>query len=189
AHGRQVDAERADVRGRGRARAGHRDHEPLIRPAVRQVPGRGVAGAGRLGDLGVEVEQVAGGGPVVVGAADIDPDLIVRGAGDRGPAEGGPAGTGDHGRVGRGAEGELAGGGRGLGRRGEDGGSGAGGVDGPVDVELPEGVSVPCRAGGAVDPDVAAGAGDVQRLDAALTCGGRVDGVPGRTVVGEVDAV
>ena len=59
--------------------------------------------------------------------------------------------------------------------------------DRAVDLELPERVAVLRRAGRAVHADVAAGAGDVQRLGAAGAGGGGVDRGPGRAVVRGLD--
>ena len=62
------------------------------------------------------------------------------------------------------------------------GGLSAGAGAAGEDPELPERVAVAGAPGGAVHPDVAAGAGDVQRLGAAGAGGGRVDGRPGGAV-------
>src|SRR5207245_2607888 len=81
----EVEAERTDYGGGGRARPADRDDVPLVGPAVGDVPGRRVAGTGRLSHLGVQVDQAAGGGEVVVGTADVDPDLVVDGSRDARP--------------------------------------------------------------------------------------------------------
>ena len=56
-----------------------------------------------------------------------------------------------------------------------------------VDLELPQAVAVLGGPGGAVHPDVAAGAGDVQGLGAAGAGGGGVDRGPVRAVGGRLD--
>ncbi len=64
--------------------------------------------------------------------------------------------------------------------------SAAGGAE---HLELPERVPVLGRPGGAGQPHVAGGAGDVQRLVAPRARGGRVGGAPGAVVRGELDLV
>ena len=66
-----------------------------------------------------------------------------------------------------------------LAERRVGGAAAAGAADRAVDLELPERVAVLRRPGGAVHPDVAAGAGDVQGLRAAGAGRGRVDRGPG----------
>ena len=184
-----VEAEGADRRRRRGARALDGGDVPAVGPAVRDVPRRGVAGAGDLGDLRVEVEEVAGGGEVVVGAADVEPDLVADGAAHRGPRQRGAAGVGDQGAVGRRGEGELAGGGRRAGRAGEHRRGDAAAVDAAEDLELPERVAVAGGARRPVEADVAAGRRQRDGLDAAAAGRGGVRRPPGHGVVRDLDAV